>query len=475
MPVKGGGKGRMMLFNQENQLMTQGNIIQLIVRFSIPLLIGNLLQQSYQLVDLIIVGRYIDDGGLSVAAVGMGTSFINMMIGFFIGLSTGAGIVISNGFGAGKMNQVKRSVRLSILLAAGVSAAVSLFSILTCDWFLQITNTTEEIFALSQTYLKIYYIGFVPMLLYNMGTSVLQALGNSTSPFYYLLVTCILNIFLDIFFIRDLDMGVGGAAAATVAAQIVAMALILWKISRMGMLRKPEEEEKEETAVQNRRILRTMIRYGLPIAFQQVTVNLSNLILQAYVNLLGTQVIAAFGIFGKIDGFLLLPLSSFSVAITTFTGQNYGAGKLDRILRAKRYVCWMSAGVTLALSGIFILACRPIVLFFEDTPAVVDTTAEICFYMLPFYFLLALMRVYTGLFNGLGRPALGSVAMIACLCVARVIVISVIFPLLSSIVSIYISYYVSWVLGLVAVVVIFRTKVYPQVFGRKEEGGAPNV
>lgn len=455
----------MKLLEQESMLMTEGRIIPLIIRFSVPLLIGNLLQQSYQLVDLIIVGRCIKDGGLSIAAVGMGTSFINMMIGFFLGLSTGAGIVISNAYGAKRLGRVRHSIYLAIKLAACVAVTVSIFSVLTCDWFLTVTNTTEEIFHLSGVYLKIYYIGFIPLLIYNMGTSILQALGNSVSPFYYLTITCVLNIFLDIVFLQYFGMGVGGAAAATVVSQVIAMILVLRKILRPGFL--SEETEAEGNIVEkgeSRRILGTMIRYSLPIALQQLTVSGSNLILQGYVNLLGTQIIAAFGIFSKIDGFLLLPLSSFSVAITTFTGQNYGAGNLSRILQAKRYVSRMSAGVTLGLSAILILLCEPIVRFFEDSPQIIEATKEMCVYMLPFYFLLALSRVYAGLFNGLGKPAYGSVTLIACLCIARVAYITVAFPFVPTILSIYISYYISWVLCFLMMAIAYRVFIRKMLY-----------
>lgn len=459
----------MKIFSQENQLMTEGSITSMIIRFSIPLLVGNLLQQSYQLVDMIIVGRCIDDDGLSIAAVGMGTSFIFMMIGFFLGISTGAGIVVSNAYGAGKMKQVKKTIKLSIRLSAAISVAVCIISILGCEWLLTVTHTTEDIFDLAETYLKIYAIGFIPLLVYNMGTSILQALGNSTSPFYYLAITCILNIALDIVFMKYLGMGVGGAAAATVLSEVIACSLVLRKLLGQNILLQKDEQETEngEREMSGKQIIATIIRYSLPIALQQVTVNLSNLILQSHINMLGTQVIAAWGIFGKIDGFLLLPLSSFSMAITTFTGQNYGAKKYDRILDAKKYVSIMSAGVTLALGGLFILLSRPIVLVFEDSPAIVEATMEMSRYMLPFYFLLALMRVYTGVFNGVGKPVYGSVAMIFCMCIVRVICISVVYPLLQSTMAIYISYYVSWGLCLLVVMIEYRFIIRKMLVGRE--------
>ncbi len=469
--------------------MTGGSIIGKIIRFSIPLLIGNLLQQSYQLADMIIVGRCIDDDGLSIAAVGMGTSFIIMMISFFIGLSSGAGIVISNAYGAGNMGRVRKTIGISMKLSAAVSVVVCGVSILGCEWLLTVTHTTEEIFDLSATYLKIYAIGFIPLLVYNMGTSILQALGNSTSPFYYLAVTCVLNIGLDILFMKTFAMGVAGAAAATALSEAVATVLVLRKLFWTNDFKKMISPEAQESLIEKRNELERkelqeaepepngkqltamIVRFGLPIAIQQVTVSLSNLILQSYINLLGTQVIAAWGIFGKIDGFLLLPLSSFSVAITTFTGQNFGAGKYDRILKAKGYVSIMSAGVTIGLAGLFILLARPIVLIFEDSPAIVAATIEMSVYMLPFYFVLALIRVYAGIFNGVGKPIYGSVAMISCMCVVRIACVGVVYALLRSAMAIYISYYVSWGLCLIVVMIEYRLLIRKMLVKEEKEDG----
>lgn len=442
------------LFRQENSLMTDGSIAGHVIRFAIPLLIGNLLQQTYQLVDMLIVGQCIDDGGKSIAAVGMGTSFIFMMIGFFVGISTGAGIVTSNGFGAGKLSEVQKTIKLSVLLTAAVSVAVSMGSILVTDWMLTVTNTTEDIFELSSTYLKIYAIGFIPLLIYNMGTSILQALGNSTSPFYYLSSACVLNIILDYVFIGPFEWGVAGAAAATVIAQFMSMCLILRKIFSMQIVREKYEEDSGQRSA--KQIVKSIIRYSIPLAVQQVTVNLSNLILQGNINLLGTSVIAGYGIFGKIDGFLLLPMMSFSVAMTTFTGQNYGAGRIDRIVSAKRIVGIISTGVTLALSILLMFIIRPVAMLFEDSPEIVNATVQLGITMFPFYCVLALMRVYTGMFNGIGKTFLGSFAMIMCLCVSRVVCITVIFPIIHSVDAISYSYIFSWILCLIVVLAEHR-------------------
>lgn len=435
----------MSLFSKETQLMTEGSISRHIIKFAIPLLIGNILQQSYQLVDMVIVGRCIDDGGLSIAAVGVSSSFIGMMIGLFMGLSTGAGIVISNAYGAGKTRRVKQSIRLSLWVALGFALLLTVFSVFCCDWILELINTTDDIFDLASTYLTLYCLGFVPLLVYNMGTAILQALGNSTSPFYYLAITCVLNVVLDLVFVQGLEMGVGGAAIATVISKCIATALVLRKILTSGVMKAYGEKVlKEKATASNGRLLGLILKFGVPIAIQSVTMSMSNMVLQGNINLLGTSVIAAWSIFGKIDGYILLPTVSFRMAITTFTGQNYGAKRLDRVKEGKRVVSLMSVGTTVGLGALALLLCEPLVRLFDDSPEILDICWEMALYMIPFYFTLALIHVYTGLFNGLGKPVFGSAAMIICMCFIRVACVAVAFPILESTLAIYLAYYASW-------------------------------
>jgi len=433
-----------LLKQDDTQLMTEGSIPKHIIRFAIPLLVGNLLQQSYNLVDMIIVGRCIDDGGLSIAAVGVGGSFIMMMIGLFMGISTGASIVIANAYGAGRMKRVRKAIRLSLTMAALASVGLTIISILICDWILVLLNTTEEIFDLAGIYLKIYFLGFIPLLVYNMGTSVLQALGNSISPFYYLAVTCVLNIGLDLLFIQVMGFGVGGAAAATVLSKVIACILVLRKIHASGMLQSPDADGQPEKLDRSMYLLGTIIRFGVPIGIQNLTMSLSNMVLQGNINLLGTDVIAAWSIFGKIDGYVIMPVVAFRMAITTYTGQNYGAKKLDRVEAGRRIVSLMSVGSILVLGTIVMLLCEPIVMIFEPTDVILEYCREMAVYMIPFYFTLALINTYTGLFNGLGKAMMGSAVMILCMCVLRVAAVTILFPILHSTMAVYIAYYVSW-------------------------------
>lgn len=436
---------------RDGQLMTEGSIPKHIIKFAIPLLVGNLLQQSYNLVDMIIVGRCINDGGLSIAAVGVGASFINMMIGLFMGISTGASIVISNAYGAGKMKRVRTTINLSLAMSAAMSVVLTVVSIGICEWILRLLNTTDDIFDLAAVYLKIYFLGFIPLLVYNMGTSILQAMGNSKSPFYYLASTCVLNLALDLVFLKIFHTGVGGAAAATVIANVVACLLVLRKISLAGLLSLPKfgagaggHGDAVRHPERNLYLLGTIFRYGIPIGIQSLTMSLSNMVLQGNLNLLGTDVIAAWSIFCKIDGYIIMPAVSFRMAITTFTGQNFGAKRLDRVESGRRIVTLMSVGSILVLGVVIMALCEPIIMIFDPTESILECCKEMARCMIPFYFTLAIINAYTGVFNGLGKAAVGSATMIFCMCILRVTAVSVAFPIMHSTMAIYLAYYVSW-------------------------------
>lgn len=441
-------------------LMTEGDILPLILKYSVPLLLGNMLQQSYQLIDLMIVGRCIHDNGISVAAVGMGSSFINMMIGFFVGITSGAGIVIANAFGKRDEKKVLRSIKVSVILAACLSVFVSILSILSCDRLLTVANTTPDIFKSAGTYLKVYYVGFMPLFIYNMCTAILQALGDSKSPFKYLFISCVLNLILDYIFMGVLHLGVEGAAGATVICEMLSMIISLRKVYMTAGFDVQKDcgcSIEADTA-----IVAKIVKFGIPIAVQQMTINLSNLIIQGYINKLGTDVIAAFGIYGKIDGYILLPMFSFSIAVTTFTGQNFGAGNIERINRGKKTVLILSAAVTAMLSLILMISGPFIVELFADSDSITLITVQMINNLMPFYCILAVSKTYSGIFNALGKSAYSSVTTVICLCIVRIVVLSIAFKILEAITAIYIAYIISWIL-LTAVIMVEYWMVVPKI------------
>ena len=392
----------MKLFSQNNQLMTEGSIPRHLIRFAIPLLIGNFLQQSYQLVDMIIVGRCIGDGGISIAAVGVGTSFLGMMIGLFVGLSTGAGLVISRAYGAGRTKRVKHSIQVALLLAAAVAVLITVAAIGSCNWILTLLHTTEDIFDLASLYLKIYALGFVPQLVYNMGTSVLQALGNSTSPLTFLAVSALLNIVLDIWFVVGLHMGVRGAAWSTVIAQAAAgIGIGVYAIGKLPIL------HRDKTSVKwNPHRLWEIIVNDVATGIQQSVMNFGILMIQGLVNSFGTTIMASFAAAVKIDTIAYMPAQEFGNAYSLFVSQNYGAQKTDRIRKGTKIALLASACFCVGISVlIFTFAERLMGMFIDPSEAEIITEgARYLRIEGTMYVGIGILFLWYGYFRGIHRP-----------------------------------------------------------------------
>ena len=306
-------------------LMTQGNILKEILLFSIPLILGNLLQQMYNTVDSIIVGNAVGSGAL--AAVGSGTSLINLIIGFSQGVAVGAGVVISQFLGAENHTGVKKAVHTAITISAFMGVIVTLVGFFFSGTFLQWMGTPTDVLADSTSYLRIYSLGLIFNVLYNMATGVLNAAGNSRRPLLYLGIASGTNIVLDIVFIAVLGMGVQGAALATDISQALSCLLALAYLVRVPAVYRVEPAQLRVDP----KIAARIVRIGLPTGIQNMVISFSNVLVQSTVNQFGSKAMAGFTAYMKVDGFDVLPVLSFSMALTTFTGQNYGAGKYDRV------------------------------------------------------------------------------------------------------------------------------------------------
>lgn len=315
--------------NKNTLLMTQGNIWKLLITFSIPLIIGNLLQQMYNTADSIIVGNFVGSNGL--AAVGSGTALINLIIAFAQGASVGAGVVVSQYIGADKKDKIKISVHTSICISIILGLILSLLGIFASPSLLIMMKTPKVVLKSSILYLQIYCGGLIFNVIYNMATGILNAAGNSKKPLVYLAIASFTNIILDLLFIKIFKLGVMGAAIATDISQAISCILAigyLLKVKSDYKLYIKDLKINKETAVK-------IIKIGLPTAIQNMVISFSNVLVQSSVNAYGATAMAGYAAYLKIDGFNILPVLSISMAVTTFTGQNVGANRLDRV---KRYV-----------------------------------------------------------------------------------------------------------------------------------------
>ena len=428
---------------QKTILMTEGVIWRQILLFSIPLILGNLLQQMYNTMDSVIVGNYV--GSDALAAVGASSSLLYLLIAFSTGAATGAGVVVAQLYGAGDEKGVHDAVHTALGIAVVLGLILTVVGIVVSPKLLEWMNTPEDIMDQSVEYLRIYFAGVVFNVIYNMAAGILNAVGNSKRSLLYLGIASFLNIGLDIFFIAILKMGVAGAAIATDICQLISSILIL------GFLVKVPD--KYRVTVKKIRVHKHMakriIQIGLPSGIQNMVISLSNVLVQTGVNGFGTSAVAGFSAYLKVDGFNILPVMSFSMAATTFTGQNYGAGKMDRVKRGMWVTVAMSMIYTITTGFLLLTFAEPIISIFTSDTHVIAYGVLATKYFCPFYFLLGLMHSLAGTVRGTGKTIPPMVIILLALCVFRIIWVQFAVPSFESIRGIYLVYPLSWFIGAV--------------------------
>ena len=428
---------------QKTILMTEGVIWRQILLFSIPLILGNLLQQMYNTMDSVIVGNFV--GSDALAAVGASSSLLYLLIAFSTGAATGAGVVVAQLYGAGDEKGVHDAVHTALGIAVVLGLILTVVGIVVSPKLLEWMNTPEDIMDQSVEYLRIYFAGVVFNVIYNMAAGILNAVGNSKRSLLYLGIASFLNIGLDIFFIAILKMGVAGAAIATDICQLISSILIL------GFLVKVPD--KYRVTVKKIRVHKHMakriIQIGLPSGIQNMVISLSNVLVQTGVNGFGTNAVAGFSAYMKVDGFNILPVMSFSMAATTFTGQNYGAGKMDRVKRGMWVTVAMSMIYTITTGFLLLTFAEPIISIFTSDAYVIAYGVLATKYFCPFYFLLGLMHSLAGTVRGTGKTIPPMVIILLALCVFRIIWVQFAVPSFESIRGIYLVYPLSWFIGAV--------------------------
>ncbi len=433
-------------FGQHGMLMTEGSILKNIFLFSIPLILGNLLQQTYNAVDSIIVGNCV--GSNALAAVGAGASLIYLLIAFSQGASVGAGIIISQYLGARDSEHVRTAVHTAVTVALILGVLLTIGGLRFTRPLLIWMNTPEEVLEDAVLYLRIYSGGMVFNVLYNMMAGILNAAGNSRRSLLYLAAAAFTNIFMDVLLIAVLKMGVAGAAIATdmsQAASCILAFLFLLRVPADYQVHIPELRLNGFMALQ-------ILRVGLPTGIQNMVISLSNILVQAAVNGYGTAAMAGFGAYLKIDGFNILPVLSFSMAITTFVGQNYGAGNLKRVKKGMWVTLGMCIVYTVVTGALLLLFSRPALGLFTRDATVIDFGQIAMRYFCPFYWLLAILHALAGTVRGTGKTVPPMVVLLLSLCLFRILWIRLILPGFHGIEGVYILYPVSWALGMVLMI-----------------------
>ena len=432
--------------------LTEGPLFKKIILYTIPIILTGVLQLLFNAADLVVVGRYC--GSISVAAVGATGALINLIVSLFIGLSVGAGVTVAHGLGAGKNEDVRRTVHTAIPTAIVISVVLTVIGVCGSRFFLRLMGTPDEVIGLSATYMRIYFCGITASMLYNFGSAILRAAGDTKSPLYFLTAAGIVNVILNLIFVIIFRMNVAGVALATTISQVMSAVLVIRALMKRD---DPCRFEPSKMHFYRRQLIR-ILQIGFPAGIQGSLFSISNVIIQSSVNSFGSVVMSGNAAAGNIEGFVYMSMNAYSQTSINFTGQNYGARKFDRIRRTM-FICLISVFVTGAVLGCSArLAGNPLLSIYipGDEDAISVGLIRMTYICVP-YFLCGLMDVTTGLIRGIGHSVLPMIITIAGVCGLRIVWIYTVFriPKYHTLQCLYFSYTLSWSLTFLTELIVF--------------------
>lgn len=449
---------------KKNEIV-EGVIWKQILIFFFPILFGTFFQQLYTTVDAVIVGNFV--GKEALAAVGGTTgTLINLLVGFFMGVSSGASVIISQYFGSRDKTGLNRSVHTAVAMGIAGGFLLMCLGLLLAPFMLEIIGVNEEIMGHALTYIRIYFCGMIPMAVYNIGAGILRAVGDSRRPLYYLIAAVIANIILDILFVAVFQWGIAGAAAATMISQILNAALTYRFLIRC----------KEHYAIAVKEIrfysreLKKMLHLGIPAGMQAVMYAVSNIIIQAGINTFGTDSIAACTVFEKLDGMFWMIMSAFGVSITTFVGQNFGARQYDRVKKSVRTALMMTMGTAVVLCGFCVFICKYFILLFTNDPNVISIGVSLIQFLMPMYVTYVCIEVLSGAVRGTGDSWIPMIITCLGVCVLRVLWMYLVMPRWHDLHLLMLSYPVSWTVTSIVFIIYYRWGGWMKRSARKMHG-----
>ena len=420
--------------------MTEGSIPRLLVTFALPLMLGNVFQQLYNTVDSIIVGNFVSKQAL--AAVGCTGPIINTLIGVFAGLSGGAGVVISQLYGAKDQERLHRAVQTTVVLTAIMCVLLTAAGVLLAPLLLRLMDTPADVMGAASEYLRIYFWGISGMLLYNIGAGILRAVGDSTHPLYFLIFSATTNTVLDYLFVKVFSFGIAGAAIATIVSQALSAVLV------MGMLVRSKEDYRVDLKALHLdgAVLKRICEIGIPSSLQMGVTAVSNVFVQSYINRFESSCMAGWAAYNKLDAFAMLPLMGFSMAVTTFVGQNYGAGKLDRARSGPLHALWIGTLIMVAILTPMMLFAPTLVRLFNQEAEVIAFGTLFIRLISPFYLLCTINQIYSGALRGVGDTKATMIIMLFSFVFFRQLYLFTAYRLGGGIVPIALGYPAGWIM-----------------------------
>lgn len=439
-----------MIQRTQARNITEGVIWKQLLLFFFPILMGSFFQQMYNTVDTIIVGRAV--GTQALAAVGSTSSLINLINGFFIGLSTGATVILSQYFGANDQQGVQRALHTGVGLAIVLGVLASALGVLAGPTVLKMIRTPESCLQDASVYVRIYFLGAIASMIYNMGSGILRAMGDSRRPMVFLIISCFVNILLDILCVIVLRLGIAGAAIATVLSQAISAFLVILTLTRM-----PEGCTLHLSQVRiHGDLLRRLLLIGVPAGLQYVTFDFANLLVQSGINSFGEITVAAWTAFVKTDAITWMVSGALGVAVTTFVGQNFGAQRFDRIRQCVR-LC-MGIGVVLmgSTSALTVIFRHFLLGIYTTDAAVIQMGSYAMLFIVPFNFFFVPVEVFAGTMRGTGYSIVPTAITSICVCLSRVVWIFTMVRWFHTIEVLAVIYPISWLLASSVFFVVYR-------------------
>ena len=432
--------------------ITGGVIWKQLLSLFFPILLGTFFQQLYNTADAIIVGRFL--GKEALAAVGGGTgTLINLLVGFFVGVSSGAAVIISQFYGAGKHRETRSAVHTAFAVAVCSGIIITVVGYVFSPAALAFMNTPQEIFPHALVYIRIYFIGSIPLTAYNMGAGIFRAIGDSRRPMYFLIVSTAANIVFDLLFIGVFGWGIAGAAWATVLSQCASMLMVTFSLSKTRKSYRLYITHIRFTFS----ILKAMLRIGFPTGIQSILYTVSNILIQTSINALGTNTAAAWAAYGKIDRLYWMTVSAFGIAMTTFAGQNYGAGNYERIKTGSRQ-CMAMAGAASVLLAVFFRVCgKHLYLLFTSDTAVIAQGLAVLRFLAPTFISFVPIEIYAGTIRGAGKSLIPTLISASGICLLRVVWIAIAVPIKPGLLTVAASYPITWIITSLMFTIYYRS------------------
>ena len=430
--------------------ITEGSIFGQLLLFFFPILFGTFFQQLYNTADAMVVGRFV--GKQALAAVGGSTStLINLLVGFFVGLSSGATVVISQFYGARKADKVHWAVHTSIAFSVIGGIIFMIVGLVGSPWALEAMKTPEDVMGHAVVYIRIYFLGIIVNLVYNMGAGILRAVGDSRRPLYFLIASCFTNIILDVLLVAVLGMGVAGAALATITSQLLSAVLVVLALMKTDDMYKLEWKKVRI----DQRMLQRIVRIGIPAGMQSVMYNISNVIIQAGVNTLGTDNVTAWATYGKVDGLYWMMINALGISATTFVGQNFGAGRLDRVRKGAGACMVIGVVLTASVGAVLYNGGHLLVELFTTDLQVQAISMDLLHFMVPTFITYIAIEILSGTLRGVGDAWMPLVITGIGVCAVRVLWIMLVLPHYHTIIGAAFCYPLTWSLTTVAFVIYY--------------------